>query len=186
MTSQPMNIAPETAARNPAEYPVLGVLTLAAAHGYDIHRHLREHLGEVWKLNRSQVYSLLSKLERDGLVSHERVQQDNLPTKKIFHLTAAGRELFDSWVSSPVAGVRDLRLEFLSKLYFAGLASENAEQKLLADQLEVCREKSERLAGVRRRCETPIESRAAEYRLALVEASIGWLEGMLKSAREQP
>ena len=181
MTSRQMNIFPQMGPRNPAEYPVLGVLTVAAAHGYDIHRRLREHLGEVWKLNRSQVYSLLSKLERDGLVSHERVQQDNLPTKKIFHLTGAGRELFNSWVSSPVAGVRDLRLEFLTKLYFARLASENAEEKLLAHQLEACREKAERLAGMRRRCGTRIESRAADYRLALVEASIGWLEGMLKS-----
>lgn len=59
--------------RNPAGYALLGVLTLGPAHGYDLCAELRERLGEIWILRTSHIYTLLTGLEKDGLVFHERI-----------------------------------------------------------------------------------------------------------------
>ncbi|MGO9117830.1 MAG: PadR family transcriptional regulator [Desulfomonilaceae bacterium] len=59
--------------RNPADCPLLGVLTLGPAHGYDLCAELRERLGEIWILRTSHIYTLLTGLEKGGLVFHERL-----------------------------------------------------------------------------------------------------------------
>ncbi len=94
MTSKHLNIVKAEISRNPAEYPVLGILALGEAHGYDICRRLHKGIGPIWKLGKSQVYALLARLERDGLVAHERVGQENLPAKNIFSITAMGEGVF--------------------------------------------------------------------------------------------
>jgi DNA-binding PadR family transcriptional regulator len=178
MTSNSMNMSGDRKLRNPVEFTVLGVLALGSAHGYDIFQDLADRLGDICRLGKSQVYALLSRLERDGLVSHEKVEQETLPAKKVFHLTREGREELESWFSSPVHSVRDLRIEFLIKLYFAGLNSPEKERQLVADQLAVCREKADRLKEVMRVSESQIERRGLEYRLAMVMTSITWLKGL--------
>ena len=109
--------------RNPADFPLLGVLSLGPAHGYDLCAELRERLGEIWTLRASHIYALLTGLEKDGLVSHERIDQENRPAKKVFRITPEGRKLFSTWMTSPVSNVRDIRMEFFAKLYFARLES---------------------------------------------------------------
>ncbi len=180
MTSNAMNMPGDHSQRNPVEFTVLGVLALGSAHGYDIFQDLRNRLGDICRLGKSQVYALLSRLERDGLVTHEKVEQDALPAKKVFRLTPGGREELESWFCSPVHSVRDLRMEFLIKLYFAGLNSRDRERELVSEQLVVCRGKADRLNEMRRDCESQIAKQGLDYRLALVMASIQWLEGLAK------
>ncbi|MCL4539855.1 MAG: PadR family transcriptional regulator, partial [Bacteroidetes bacterium] len=145
MTSRHLNIVKAATTRNPAEYPVLGILALGEAHGYDICLRLRKGIGSIWSLGKSQVYALLSRLEREGLVDHERVGQENLPARNIFRITPVGEEVFREWVNSPVNHVRDMRLEFLTKLWFARQVDPDNERKLIEKQLAVCREKVKRL-----------------------------------------
>ncbi|MFH0822055.1 MAG: PadR family transcriptional regulator, partial [Pseudomonadota bacterium] len=80
-----MNLVKEQ--RNPADFPILGILRRSPFHGYDLCRELDERLGEIWTLRKSHVYALLSGLEKDGLIQHERVGQETRPTKKVFSVT---------------------------------------------------------------------------------------------------
>lgn len=67
-------------------------------------------------LNFGQVYTTLDRLERDGLVSHHTVEQDERPAKKVYELTPAGRcELVD-WMESPSVPDLDLRNATFLKL----------------------------------------------------------------------
>ncbi|HMK35721.1 MAG TPA: PadR family transcriptional regulator [Desulfomonilaceae bacterium] len=166
--------------RNPAEYPVLGMLASGPAHGYDICRNLQSELGAVWTLGRSQVYALLARLERDGLVVHERVGQENLPAKNIFSITRDGHAVFRHWAGTPVVHVRNMRLEFLTKLWFAQKRDAESEKSLIAEQLKVCREKERRLATLSSRCTTQTECRSMDFRRTMIEAAISWLENLLK------
>jgi PadR family transcriptional regulator, regulatory protein AphA len=186
MTSRHLNIIKPEISRNPAEYPVLGILTLGEAHGYDICRRLHKGIGSIWKLGKSQIYALLSRLERDGLVAHERVGQENLPARNMFRITPTGEEVFREWVDAPVNHVRDMRLEFLTKLWFARQADPDHERTLIEQQLAVCREKLKRLEALKASCSTEIESRSIGFRLTIVQAAVSWLEELLVQTRNYP
>lgn len=172
--------------RNPADFPVLGVLHRGPAHGYDLCRELRDRLGEIWTLRSSHVYALLAGLEKDGLVCHERVDQETRPAKKVFSMTDEGREVFLAWMRSPVKNVRDIRLEFLAKLYFAGFDSPKAVADLIADQLSVCRSNQKRLKESRRMCTSTADRAALDFRLAMVEATVTWLLSLRLPDDSQP
>ena len=163
------------------EYPVLGTLSLGAAHGYDVFRFLNDNLHDICHFGRSQTYAVLTRLQHEGLVSHEKVEQENLPAKKVFQLTPIGREIFNSWMQAPVAHIRDLRVEFLVKLFFAGLTASGVREKLLTEQLKVCRRKTDRLMELRRGARDSIETQALEYRIAVVRATVEWLKGLMDS-----
>jgi PadR family transcriptional regulator AphA len=169
------NMTQNRNSRNPADYPVLGMLCRGAVHGYDLCRELRERLGEIWTLRTSHIYALLAGLEKDGLVRHERVDQDTRPAKKVFRVTDKGREVFMAWARSPVTNVRDMRLEFLAKLHFARIYSSAAVTDLIDDQLSVCRENVRRLERNKRSCKTTTERAALDYRLAMIHAVMDWL-----------
>jgi PadR family transcriptional regulator, regulatory protein AphA len=183
MTNRHLNIIKTEILRNPAEYPVLGILSLGEAHGYDICRRLHKGIGPIWKLGKSQVYALLTRLERDGLVAHERMGQENLPARNIFSITPTGEEVFREWVDAPVNQVRDIRLEFLTKLWFARQAAPDHERTLIEQQLAVCGEKVKMLEALKASCSTEIESRSIGFRLSVVRAAVSWLEELLIQTR---
>jgi DNA-binding PadR family transcriptional regulator len=161
--------------RNPADFPLLGVLSLGPAHGYDLCAELRDSLGEIWTLRASHIYALLAGLEKDGLVSHERIDQENRPAKKVFHITPEGRRLFSAWTTSPVSSVRDMRLEFFAKLHFARQESNGVVSKLLEDQLKVCSKNVKRLVAQIEACDVEAERSILHYRLTMLHATVNWL-----------
>jgi DNA-binding PadR family transcriptional regulator len=171
--------------RNPADFPVLGVLFNGPVHGYDLRRELKERLGEVWTLRPSHIYALLAGLEKDGLVRHDRVDQETRPAKKVFHITDEGKDAFLEWVRSPVANVRDFRLEFLAKLHFTGFNSDAAMADLIVHQLAVCRSNQQRLSSERSRCVTQTDCAALDFRVAMLDATMAWLRQLLPPSRRQ-
>ncbi len=122
---------------SPAEYALLGLLTAGPRHGYDLLRHFKpeEPLGRVCRLHLSNAYALLKKLERLGLVTSHAEPQDTRPPRVVYTLTPSGREAFDSWVEQPVRKTREIRLEFLVKLYFARQRDAAAARTLIEEQL---------------------------------------------------
>ncbi|MDQ7784567.1 MAG: PadR family transcriptional regulator [Desulfomonilaceae bacterium] len=183
MSSRPPNAPPDPKRLNAAEYPVLAVLNMAPAHGYDVWRYLDENLGGIWNLGRSQVYALLSQMERDGLLRHERVEQSTFPTRKVFHLTDEGRRVLEGWISSPVHHLRDFRLEFPAKLHFARTHIPELASKLIRQQVRTCRNQKDRLEAARARCKTEIERNVLAYRINIVDATVRWLEGLADETR---
>lgn len=154
----------------------MGALAQGPAHGYDLYQYLAEHLADVWTLGLSQVYALLGRLEQDGLVVHDRVEQASRPAKKIHRLTDEGRAQFTAWVASPVRHMRDLRLEFLAKLFFARRLNGKAEERLLSAQRRVCAEIAAGLAARCQEAESETKRRALDFRRTMAQAALDWLE----------
>jgi len=154
-------------------------------HGYDLYPELRERLGDIWRIRTSHIYALLTGLEKDGLVTHERVYQETRPAKKTFSITEKGREVFLEWLASPVRNMRDIRLEFLAKLHFLQHHFPGQVQKLVSDQLLVCMTAAERLNATRRTCEHAVERTALNYRLAMIRATQSWLTDFLDDPRNR-
>lgn len=170
--------------RNPSEYAILGLLAEEARHGYDLTRlfALDTELGQVCHLEMSMLYALLKKLERDGLIDpHPEAVSPN-KIKRIYRLTEAGQQVFTEWVERPVEKTREIRLNFLIKLYFARRESEAAARHLLEEQLAHSQSALQRLLQERREAqeqglpETHFGRMVLELRINQNEAVIRWLE----------
>ena len=111
-------------------FPVLALLSRGPAHGYELKRDLETHFGSVWgEINIGQVYATLSRLERDGLVAAQEVEQDARPNKKVYSLTGSGKELLLTWLEEP-QDVPRLRDHFVIKVVMAAATG-------LADPIEL-------------------------------------------------
>jgi DNA-binding PadR family transcriptional regulator len=92
----------------------LALLAGERGHGYELRQTLQQEFGELLPaLNTGQIYSTLSRLERDGLVVGESVEGDSR-RKRVYELTEAGRAALTRWIQTPVPGAR-LKDEFFMK-----------------------------------------------------------------------
>jgi DNA-binding PadR family transcriptional regulator len=72
-------------------------------------------------LNAGQIYTTLSRLERDGLVDDDPVAQNGRPNKRVYQLTEAGRMELRGWVADATPAAR-LKDDFFVKLVLARAA----------------------------------------------------------------
>lgn len=111
--------APYASALSP-EFALLGLLSENPAHGYELHRRLTTHLGQIWHVSLSQTYNILTRLESNGDIKGTVQKQGNLPSRRRYRLTTAGRRRFEWWLRAPTgASVRAIRVEFTTRLFFA-------------------------------------------------------------------
>jgi DNA-binding PadR family transcriptional regulator len=130
------------------EYALLGALRSGAKHGYEILQYFEDNLGSTWYVSTSQLYALLKRLENRGWLRSSVEVQEARPSKRVFSLTPKGKQAFEEWLFCPTQHVRDLRVEFLAKLFFlkqlhlqGGTALVEAQVRLL----ESLREQLERM-----------------------------------------
>ena len=118
------------------QFAVLGYLNLQPMYGYDLHRQLRANLSEVWRISLSQVYNILKRLEKEGWVTSTSQPQEKHPARACFSLTETGRALFNEWLLTPTPGsAHALRVEFLTRLYFAAQMGESLSSRLVQEQV---------------------------------------------------
>jgi DNA-binding PadR family transcriptional regulator len=96
-------------------YSLLAILDSGPRHGYGLKSEFEDVTGNVWPLNVGQVYSTLSRLERDGLV---RADQDE-DGQKIYRISDDGRRELRQWYETPVEREVVPRQELAIKLVFA-------------------------------------------------------------------
>ncbi len=83
-------------------YALLGILARKPSSGYDLGRELKKPIGFYWQARYSQIYPELGKLQVQGLVTFEQVEQQDLPDKKVYTITPAGRAALEKWVTTPL------------------------------------------------------------------------------------
>ncbi len=90
-------------------YALLGLLARGPHSGYDLARLMQKPIGFYWHARHSQIYPELARLEAQGLATYEVVTQQDLPSKKVYTITEAGRDTLGRWVttSPTVPAVRD-------------------------------------------------------------------------------
>jgi DNA-binding PadR family transcriptional regulator len=100
---------------------LLALLAKEPAHGYELKQALEQTFGSAYPSpNIGQIYVTLGRLEKDELIRAVDVEQSNRPNKKVYYLTAKGREVLNAWVDEPTEGPR-VRDEFFMKLVLAPL-----------------------------------------------------------------
>jgi PadR family transcriptional regulator AphA len=167
---RPMKDKPAT------EYALMGVLMSGPKHGYEILQLLETGLGPAWSVSTSQLYVLLKRLEKDGLVSSTLQTQDTRPSKRVFSLMPTAENKFLNWLESPTDHVRDLRIEFLAKLFFfrnLGLQGGNA---LVDAQIALLEQVKEGLTAKRRAERDEYNRLVYGFRISTLTGWLNWLK----------
>ncbi|MTI10724.1 PadR family transcriptional regulator [Curvivirga aplysinae] len=97
----------------------LGVLALNNASGYEIRKMFEDGPFSVFAEGGfGSIYPALKKLEQDGLVTSETLDQDNRPQKNVYKITTKGRlELIEALSNNPVPD--KFKSDFLFSMFFA-------------------------------------------------------------------
>ncbi|MGD9100264.1 MAG: PadR family transcriptional regulator [Anaerolineae bacterium] len=166
---------------------ILGVLAQQPMSGYDISCVL-ENLD--WLINNpsfGSIYSNLHALLQEGLVTVEVVHQQSKPTRKVYSITEAGRQVLQEWATQPIALNASLKA-FVMRLVLSRIFSPT----MLIAQLHQRRaqvathrtelEKANRIPDDK----TDLRQRLGlEYGLALATAELAWLDSALNQLSQQ-
>ncbi|GAA0845134.1 PadR family transcriptional regulator [Streptosporangium amethystogenes subsp. fukuiense] len=157
---------------------LLALLAKEPAHGYELKQALEQIFGSAYPSpNIGQIYVTLGRLEKDGLVRVVDVEQSNRPNKKVYYLTAAGREALETWVDEPTEGPR-VRDEFFMKLVLAPMTG-------IADRMAMINRQRRHYLGLMRDLNELAGRADRDNRAALLliegamlhlQADLDWLE----------
>ncbi|WP_371786231.1 PadR family transcriptional regulator [Streptosporangium subroseum] len=100
----------------PVRHGLLALLSKGPRHGYQLRVEFEASTGATWPLNIGQVYTTLSRLERDGLVKPGESDEQG---RVAYTITAAGREEVARWFAAPVIHSDRPRDELVIKLAMA-------------------------------------------------------------------
>jgi DNA-binding PadR family transcriptional regulator len=162
---------------------VLALLAKEPSHGYELRARLRQALGPLGEgMNAGQVYVVLARLEKSGLVTSERAEGlVDRPDRKVYGLTPEGQQRVGEWLAE-VSWPRPDLTEFHLKLIAAAAAS-------LADPITIVdtqrRELLRRLRDAQRLAMS--ESEGSDAALLLegivlrLQADLRWLEACEQS-----
>ena len=154
---------------------VLGMLALRPMHGYEMTCLLAdEGLADVCPVEQSTLYTYLRNVEARGLVSWTEERVGQRPPRKIFELTPAGEALIHAWLRAPVERMREVRLEFLLKLFFLEKVDRDAHRRLLSDQIEACEAYLVDLDSRPR--DSDFRRLVIRSKRSAAEATLGWLK----------
>jgi len=97
-------------------HSLLALLERGPMYGYQLRASFEESTGGTWPLNIGQVYTTLSRLERDGLV-HALPEGDG--GQRPFQITEAGRAELATWFATPISWSDRPRNELAIKMALA-------------------------------------------------------------------
>ena len=110
---------------------VLALLAERPRYGYEVRTAFEARTGGTWPLNVGQVYTTLSRLERDGLA--EAAGEDEAG-HQYYAITGSGREELAQWFTTPVRREDRPRDELAIKLALAVAAGDVDVAQVLQTQ----------------------------------------------------
>jgi DNA-binding PadR family transcriptional regulator len=158
------------------KYALLSLLDHQPHHGYQLKTAVEGWLGQTWPLNIGQVYTTLTRLERDGLVALGEVDEQGRQT---YQITPAGRAALADWFATPVPRDGLVRDELLVKLVAAVAAGDGTAFEVIRGQrtatLQLLQQHTRHKAQAERRGDLP-QLVVADLLIAQAEAEVAWLE----------
>jgi DNA-binding PadR family transcriptional regulator len=172
---------------NPLALAVMALLYERPMHPYEMVTLMRERgKHESVRLRYSSLYSVVSALEREGLIlPRATVREGKRPERTIYEITGAGREEFLTWLRELLREPVKEYTQFAAGLsYLPALPPEEA-MALLEERVgrleEETGEMRSRLDDAREQYNLPrlfiVES---EHELMLREAELEWVRGIIK------
>ncbi|MEU1953817.1 PadR family transcriptional regulator [Nocardia rhamnosiphila] len=161
----------------PSELVILGLIIESPQHGYDLEQVIERRGIRQWtEIGFSSIYYLLTKLEKRGFLHAPEVPAA-AKGRRVFHATAAGREVATRAVLALVAEPHPVSNPFLVGVSNLPLLTEPEYTRALAERLGQVRA---RIAAIEAAAsaQSPLALPAREvfsYSLSLLEAERSWL-----------
>ncbi len=164
-------------------YLILGWLLERPCHGYELRQRLVPFEAGSSGLNEGRFYKILGDLEREDLIRHKVVPQEGLPSRKILHITPAGKATFRDWLRSPVPLQDDSRYEFflrdpfLARYFFARRLGHAGLRELLRQHIQDIEARIREFTRLRR---GPTEFPVTPARLEILALGLRYLVTKLR------
>ncbi len=119
---------------------LLGFFLKKPNYGYEVYKYLSTDTSffTVWHLKRSQFYSYLEKLFVEEFLSQSFEEGQQYPDRRIFSITQLGFETLKAWVVTPVDHGREMRQDFLVKLFICQTYFPASVIELIQNQKATC------------------------------------------------
>jgi DNA-binding PadR family transcriptional regulator len=162
-------IAPEPA--------LLGFLLDGPMHGYDLYKQVNSQLGLTWHIGMSQMYAVVKSFSTRGWIRTKFQSQELRPSKKMLEITPAGRAAFEDWLNQPARGLREFRVDFFLRLYFARTQGPSAASSLVNRQIAAAQTELDNLntRRVAARAESELFQLTREFRITQMKMILKWL-----------
>jgi DNA-binding PadR family transcriptional regulator len=176
-----VSISPATAKSSPLRAPfavpvVLGLLSEGPLHGYAVHSRIRDDLRGILHLPMNRLYALLRDMEASGLITGWDEQPSARPARRIFALSADGHSRFERWMREPCRAMREMRIDFPPKLYFALRRGPRDVAELVQTQRVACAAEIERITALP--AADDFHRAVYELRLGQLRAALVWLDAL--------
>jgi DNA-binding PadR family transcriptional regulator len=166
-------------------HALLALLSTGPKYGLQLRNTFEARTGEVWPLNVGQVYTTLQRLERDGLVESDGVDDG---AQKGYAITADGERELMSWLQTPDDAAPPPRDELLIKV----LVAADVPGVVVGDVIQVHRRQL--LETMQRYTRVKAAASEDDVALALVvdaelfrmEAAVRWLDSADARLRRHP
>ncbi|MFI6323936.1 PadR family transcriptional regulator [Nonomuraea sp. NPDC050556] len=162
---------------------LLALLSRGPHYGYQLRSEFESSTGATWPLNIGQVYTTLSRMERDGLVAPGEADDQG---RVVYTITEAGRAEMERWFSTPVAQSDRPRDELVIKLAMAIAARYDGVEAVVRTQRTATMRTLQELTRAKRAAEGATGQRLVlDSMIFQAEAEQRWLdhcEAVLKEA----
>jgi DNA-binding PadR family transcriptional regulator len=180
---------PKLPRRSPLGLVVLWLLYQEPLHVYRMQKLIEAQAKDrvVNVRSRASLYQAIDRLLRLGLVEiHETVAVEGYPDRIVYAITDSGRVAARQWLRACLRTTGQEFPEFMVGLSIMfGLAPDDAREQLEAREQRLAAELAETTAAVTGApAELPrLFMLEEEYRLALLEAELAWLRGVIDDLR---
>jgi len=177
------------------ERAILGLLIESPMHGYALKKKLAPALSRRGLPNDGVFYPLLSRLERDGLVSKKIVEIEGRPNRHILSITPRGKQAFRRWLEGDDDEADEVTYDFflgspfITKcMFFDRLEPSEVAQKI-DRQRQATQAKLGELARIRQKL---VDRGVNRFRIAILDlgvaqqrARLRWLGQLARRTRTE-
>ena len=158
---------------------VLGLLKAQPAHGYELLEifRSRSQLGRIWTMSTSQLYAVLKRLEREGLILGQEIAAVNAPPRIVYEVTSLGEKRLNAWLfdCSPSPSIHRIRVLFLSRIYIANLLG-ILFGEIIKAQIVSCIDQRDHFIGRITKNGSQVEKLTINFVVGQLDAAIQWLQ----------
>ena len=97
---------------------ILGMLMNESKTGYEIKQLLEDVFSNFYSSSYGTIYPTLARMEKEGLITKENVQQEGKPNKNLLNITDKGRDSFNAYLLAPLEADSIKKSYFMMRLYF--------------------------------------------------------------------
>jgi DNA-binding PadR family transcriptional regulator len=172
-----------------ADYAIMGLLRERPRHGYELAEAFRPggDLASVCGMPNNVLYAQIHRLERFRLIAGTPEPIGTTRLRTVLRLTPAGERAFLAWLDQPVGRMREVRQDFLIKLYFSRRIPSNDTAGLLDRQIEACEGYlAERVRERRAAPPGSFEELLGQMRVSGARATLDWLREYRAEVPEMP